>query len=225
MPLAVVKAATKEAHRKGKLVFAHPSTIEGVELVIAGHVDGLAQTSEEGSMWDAALSARLKKANVTLIPTPTLFSRDDEFDSILKEVKSYSDVHGQIMYGTDIGYLTDSRAAFVSMPEGNGTRLRSWFTIEECLSPSTYRLFTPASWPRCDGRSRRARLAQPGSRPSARSGSSFAASLACGLTVTTSFSITTRHSRACRCFATSVSRSRARFETASTRRTTRSENG
>jgi hypothetical protein len=125
MPLAVVKAATKEAHRKGKLVFAHPSTIEGVELVIAGHVDGLAQTSEEGSMWDAALSARLKKANVTLIPTPTLFSRDDEFDSILKEVKSYSDVHGQIMYRTDIGYLTDSRAAFVSMPEGNGTRLRS----------------------------------------------------------------------------------------------------
>jgi hypothetical protein len=90
MPLAVVKAVTKQAHRKGKLVIAHPSTIEGVELVIAGHVDVLAQTSE-GSMWDAALSARLKKANVTLIPTPTLFSRDDEFDSILREVKSYSD--------------------------------------------------------------------------------------------------------------------------------------
>jgi hypothetical protein len=51
------------------------------------------------------LSARLKAANVTLIPTLTLFSRDDAFDSILGEVKSYSDVHGQIMFGTDIGYF------------------------------------------------------------------------------------------------------------------------
>jgi imidazolonepropionase-like amidohydrolase len=110
MPLAVVKAATEEAHHKGRLVFAHPSTIEGVELVIAGHVDVLAHTSEEASKWDTALSTRLKAANVTLIPTLTLFSGDGEFDSILKEVKSYSDVHGQIMFGTDIGYLTDYSA-------------------------------------------------------------------------------------------------------------------
>jgi hypothetical protein len=59
-PLAVVKAAMGEAHRKRKLVFAHPSTMEGVELVIAGHVDVLAHTSEEATKWDAALSARLK---------------------------------------------------------------------------------------------------------------------------------------------------------------------
>jgi imidazolonepropionase-like amidohydrolase len=107
MPLPVVKAATQEAHRKGKLVFAHPSTMEGVELAIDGHVDVLAHTSEEPGEWNGALSARLKAANITLIPTLTLFSRDDQFDSILKEVKSYSDVHGQIMFGTDIGYLTD----------------------------------------------------------------------------------------------------------------------
>jgi hypothetical protein len=67
------------------------------------------------------------------------------------------------------------------MPEVTGTRSRSWFTIEECPSPSTYRLFTPASWPRCGARSRRARLARRGGRPWARSGSSFAASQACGL--------------------------------------------
>jgi hypothetical protein len=66
--------------------------------------------SEESDKWDEALTARLKAANVTLIPTLTLFSRDDEFDSILKEVKSYSDAHGQIMFGTDIGYLNDYSA-------------------------------------------------------------------------------------------------------------------
>jgi imidazolonepropionase-like amidohydrolase len=107
MPLPIVKAATDEAHRKGKLVFAHPSNAEGVELVLAGHVDVLAHTSEEPERWNDAVSARLKAANVTLIPTLTLFSKDDKFNLILKEVKSYSDAHGQIMFGTDIGYLTD----------------------------------------------------------------------------------------------------------------------
>src|ERR1700676_1187744 len=48
------------------------------------------------------------------------------------------------------------------MAEVTGTRSRSWFTIEECPSPSTYRLFTPASWPRRGARSRRARLARRG---------------------------------------------------------------
>ena len=92
------------------------------------------------------------------------------------------------------------------------TRSRSWFTIEECPSPSTYRLFTPASWPRCGARSRRARLARRGGRHWARSGSSFAASRACGLMATTFFSTTTRHSRARRYCATSVSRSRAHLK-------------
>jgi imidazolonepropionase-like amidohydrolase len=138
MPLAVVKAATEEAHRKGKLVFAHPSTLEGVELVLAGHVDVLAHTSEEGSKWDAALSARLKAANVTLIPTLTLFSRDDAFDSILGEVKSYSDVHGRIMFGTDIGYLTD----YSALTKEYGYMGRAGLTFPQILASLTT---TPAA--------------------------------------------------------------------------------
>lgn len=47
MSLGIVQAATSEAHRKGKLVFAHPSTIEGEELVLRGHVDVLAHTIED----------------------------------------------------------------------------------------------------------------------------------------------------------------------------------
>jgi imidazolonepropionase-like amidohydrolase len=110
MPLSVIKAATDEAHRKGKLAFAHPSTMEGVKLVLAGHVDVLAHTAEEPESWDGALSTRLKNAHVTLIPTLTLFSHDRDFDLILKEVTSYADVRGQIMFGTDVGYLTDYSA-------------------------------------------------------------------------------------------------------------------
>jgi imidazolonepropionase-like amidohydrolase len=133
MPLPVVQAATEEAHRKGKLVFAHPSTIEGVELVLAGHVDVLAHVSEESDKWDEKLSARLKAANVTLIPTLTLFSRDDNFDSILKEVTSYSNAHGQIIFGTDIGYLSD----YSSLTKEFGYMARAGMTFPQILASLT----------------------------------------------------------------------------------------
>jgi imidazolonepropionase-like amidohydrolase len=111
MSLDILQAATAEAHRKGKLVFAHPSTVEGAELVIRGHVDVLAHTVEDPEHWDSSLVARLKAANVSLIPTLTLFSGENGPDAghqgILREVKSYSDSGGQILFGTDIGYLTD----------------------------------------------------------------------------------------------------------------------
>jgi imidazolonepropionase-like amidohydrolase len=111
MALAIVQAATAEAHHKGKLVFAHPSTVEGAELVIRGHVDVLAHAVEDLEHWDNSLVARLKAANVSLIPTLTLFSGENGPDAahqgILREVKSYADAGGQILFGTDIGYLTD----------------------------------------------------------------------------------------------------------------------
>jgi imidazolonepropionase-like amidohydrolase len=111
MPLAIVQAATAEAHRKGKLVFAHPSIVEGAEIVIRGHVDVLAHTVEDPENWDNALVARLKAADVSLIPTLTLFSGENGPDAahegIFREVKSYSAAGGQILFGTDVGYLTD----------------------------------------------------------------------------------------------------------------------
>jgi imidazolonepropionase-like amidohydrolase len=88
--------------------------------------------------WDEALSAQLKAANVTLIPTLTLFSRDDSFDSILKEVKSYSDAHGQIMFGTDIGYLTD----YSALTKEFGYMARAGMTFPQILASLTT---TPAA--------------------------------------------------------------------------------
>jgi imidazolonepropionase-like amidohydrolase len=110
MPLSIVRAAAEEAHRKGKLVFAHPSTVEGVNLALAGHVDVLAHTAEDAEAWDDRLARRLKAAHVTLIPTLTLFSRDPQFNVIMKEVKTYEDIGGQIMFGTDVGFLPDHGA-------------------------------------------------------------------------------------------------------------------
>jgi hypothetical protein len=92
-------------------VFAHPSTNEGVEIVLQGNVDVLAHTTEDPVGWSPTIVNRLKSANVSLIPTLTLFSGENGPDAnhqgILQEVKSYSDAGGQILFGTDIGYLTD----------------------------------------------------------------------------------------------------------------------
>jgi imidazolonepropionase-like amidohydrolase len=108
MRLDIVKAAVDEAHRKGKLVFAHPSTIEGVELVLKGHVDVLAHTIEDPADWTEDVVARLKAANVSLIPTLALFNSPTEINKgILHEVKSYADAGGTILFGTDVGYLTN----------------------------------------------------------------------------------------------------------------------
>jgi len=111
MPLSIVKAATEEAHREGKLVFAHPSTPEGIKLALDGGVDVLAHTAEEPeSGWNDSVAARMKSAHMTLIPTLTFFSVDPDFNLIMNEVKSYQSVGGQLMFGTDIGYVADYQA-------------------------------------------------------------------------------------------------------------------
>jgi imidazolonepropionase-like amidohydrolase len=139
MPLSIVQAATDEAHRKGKLVFAHPSTMEGVELVLAGHVDVLAHTAEKpGEAWNSTLNTRLKSGHITLIPTLTLFSHDQDFNAILKEVKTYEDAGGQIMFGTDIGYLTD----YSALTKEYGYLARAGLTFRQILASLTT---TPAA--------------------------------------------------------------------------------
>lgn len=107
MPQDVVRAAVAEAHRQGKLVYAHPSTAEGIELVLDAGVDVLAHSTEEPELWTDEVVARLRAARVSLIPTLTLFGDASGPAGIGREVKSYADAGGQILFGTDIGFLPD----------------------------------------------------------------------------------------------------------------------
>ena len=83
-------------------------TLKESELVLQGHVDVLAHATEDPDQWNAALVKRLKSASVSLIPTLTLFSGENGPDAahegILREVKSYADAGGKILFGTDVGY-------------------------------------------------------------------------------------------------------------------------
>jgi imidazolonepropionase-like amidohydrolase len=107
MPVDVATAAVEEAHKHGKLVFTHPSNVAGLEVALAAHVDVLAHSIEDMRGWNGSYLTRMKAANMTLIPTLKLFSSDDDLPGILDEVGSYQRMGGQILFGTDVGYLPD----------------------------------------------------------------------------------------------------------------------
>lgn len=116
MPLDLAKAIVAEAHRAGKPVFAHPSNEQGIEVSLQSGVDILAHTTPEGGPWSPSLVERLKAAHMALIPTLTLWHVEfrgispAEFEkgmneTALPQVRAYSQAGGQILFGTDVGYI------------------------------------------------------------------------------------------------------------------------
>lgn len=89
MPVDVATAAVEEAHKRGKLVFTHPSNVAGLEVALAAHVDVLAHSIEDMRGWNNSYLTQMKAANMTLIPTLKLFGADDDFPGILNEVGGY----------------------------------------------------------------------------------------------------------------------------------------
>lgn len=116
LPLSIAQAAVTEAHRHGMPVFTHPQDLEGVNIAIDSGVDVLAHTVPDSPPWDAEFVARLKKANLALIPTLTLFDfearkgggssqgREAWIAKMVAELGAYSQAGGDILFGTDIGY-------------------------------------------------------------------------------------------------------------------------
>ncbi len=117
MPTDLARAVVSEAHRAGKPVFAHPSNAEGIEVAIQSGVDVLAHTAPMSGDWTPAFADRLKSAHLALIPTLTLFDVEAKKAKVsaeenelwikqaVQELKAYSDVGGQVLFGTDVGYI------------------------------------------------------------------------------------------------------------------------
>jgi len=119
MRLELVRAITVAAHRDGKLVFSHPENDAGVSVAVDGGVDILAHTAPGGTNWDEVQVARMKRAGVTLIPTLSLFTklgrtlgisapRIEKLIAVpLQQLGAYSSAGGRIVFGTDLGFITD----------------------------------------------------------------------------------------------------------------------
>ena len=118
MPLDLVKAVTAEAHRQGRLVFAHPQNLAGLQVAVEGGIDILAHTTpDEGESWSASLVAQMKSAGVSLAPTLKLWrfelekkhAAEQDIKKFLRiaqdQLQAYSRAGGQVLFGTDVGYM------------------------------------------------------------------------------------------------------------------------
>lgn len=120
MPLDIAKAVVSAARAQGKFVITHPTNNAGVEIAIGAGIDILAHTTPDGDeIWNAGLVRRLKAARIALIPTLKLWRYElerqhrsaamiEEFLALaLQQLGAYSQAGGEILFGTDVGYMTD----------------------------------------------------------------------------------------------------------------------
>jgi imidazolonepropionase-like amidohydrolase len=117
----IALAAADETHRRGLPVLAHPTDIEGINLAIEAGVDILVHTTigEGKTVWDATLIEQMRAKNMAVVPTLKLFPYelkrmelpervvDGATSDAVEQVRSYSKAGGQILFGTDVGYMTD----------------------------------------------------------------------------------------------------------------------
>jgi len=112
MPLNIAKAAVETAHLNGKLVFAHPSNLAGTRVAIDSGVDVLAHAADDTAGVDQALLSSAIRKNMAMIPTLKMFSTTVTTDShymdpIRNEVHEFHNLGGQLIFGTDVGYMSD----------------------------------------------------------------------------------------------------------------------
>jgi imidazolonepropionase-like amidohydrolase len=120
MSLDVIGAAVEETHAHGKLVLAHPTSVEAIRGAIAGGVDILVHTTlGEKQPWDAALIEQMKQRNMSVIPTFKLWPYELKKQDVpapvvealvaatLEELRAFHAAGGQVLFGTDVGYMHD----------------------------------------------------------------------------------------------------------------------
>lgn len=117
LPESAIRAVADETHRRGKLLFAHPSNRAGLLAAVLGGADILVHTAPEGGAWDAEILTAMQKAGVTLIPTLKLWHYEFRHDRDLirerfaaiavEQLRAWHAAGGATMFGTDVGYMGD----------------------------------------------------------------------------------------------------------------------
>ncbi|MEP7155264.1 MAG: amidohydrolase family protein [Betaproteobacteria bacterium] len=116
----IARAAADETHRRGKLVFAHPTDIEGVRASLAAGVDILAHTTlGVETPWPDELRKQAIAQGMSLIPTLKLMRYELKKEDVppaiterlvavsIDHVKTFVAAGGQVLFGTDVGYMGD----------------------------------------------------------------------------------------------------------------------
>jgi imidazolonepropionase-like amidohydrolase len=120
MPADIARAAADETHRRGKLVLVHPTDLDGLRAALALNVDILAHsTLGAESLWPGSLLNQVIESKVALIPTLKLLEYELRKENVpqdvtsrlvsisVDQVKAFSAAGGEILFGTDVGYMSD----------------------------------------------------------------------------------------------------------------------
>ena len=133
LPEPAIQAVVKEAHGRGRPVFAHPTTDAGLTAAVRSGVDVLAHTTPQSGPWNDSVLAAMTQARVALVPTLSLWryelrneriSLADGFEeTAIGQVRAWSRVGGVVLFGTDVGYMTayDPTGEYVLMAKAGMT--------------------------------------------------------------------------------------------------------
>lgn len=116
MPEPVARAAVEVAHAHHQLVFSHPSNREGTLVALRSGVDVLAHAPDTTEGVDPSLLRGLADRGVAMVPTLKMFattvSKSDSYLApIYSVIREFRDAGGDLMFGTDVGYMTDYSTA------------------------------------------------------------------------------------------------------------------
>ena len=116
MPEEIARAAVGVAHARGQLAFAHPSDLAGTEVAIRSGVDVLAHAPSMTHGVNDAVLGEMVARGMWMVPTLKMFgttvTTDPAFlEPIFAEVRTFHRMGGQLIFGTDVGYMTDYTTA------------------------------------------------------------------------------------------------------------------
>jgi imidazolonepropionase-like amidohydrolase len=117
VPDSVIQAMVKEGHSRGKPVFVHPTTTEGLMASVRAGVDVLAHTTPQSGPWAQSVLTAMSQARVALIPTLSFWrwqirherisAADAVEENAIGQLRSWVAAGGQVLYGTDLGWVTE----------------------------------------------------------------------------------------------------------------------
>ncbi len=112
MPVNIARAAVTTSHLNGRIVFAHPSDLAGTQVAIQSGVDVLAHVPDDTRGITPDLFATMVRQNMAISPTLKMFSTtvtaDPHYmDPMYDEVRTFHGLGGTLLFGTDVGYMTD----------------------------------------------------------------------------------------------------------------------
>jgi imidazolonepropionase-like amidohydrolase len=114
LPDEVIRVAVGEAHSRNKLVFAHPTSRDGLLAAVRGGVDVIAHTTPQaGGAWDESVITAMQQAKVALIPTLKVWkfvlrhertSLSDQWaQTNVGQLRAWLASGGIVLFGTDVG--------------------------------------------------------------------------------------------------------------------------